>query len=140
MISSRRLFLLILAFTLGGLVLRAAKIGEVLPAGTGLEWPRAEGKPGKIALRLEENKWRLYFLDHNGKVIAPPLPGATLFTDETPGRKNVIYSFTAAPDGLALTSPLAVKPSVKNFSVRLVVSDPKQPASIENYPRTLLTR
>ena len=140
MTFSRRIFLLILAFSLGGFVLRAAKIGEILPPGVGHEWPRAEGIPGKIALRLEDNKWRVYFLDHNGKVVAPPLPGATLFTDETPGRKNIIYTFAPDTDGLALTSPLLTKPSVKIFAVRLVVKDPKEPGKTENYPRTLINR
>lgn len=140
MTLTRRIFLLILALSLGGIVLRAAKIGEVLPPGVGQEWPRSAGKPGKIALRLEDNKWRIYFLDHNGKVVAPPLPGAILYTDETPGRKNIIYTFAATPDGLALASPLLVRPSVKNFAVRLVVNDPKDPGKTENYPRTLLNR
>lgn len=140
-ILSRRFFLLLLAFALGGFALRAAKIGEPLPEGPGQEWPRAGGQPGKIVLRLEDNKWRIYFLDHSGKIVAPPLPSATLYTDENQsgGRKNVIYTFALAQDGLALTSPLLVKPGIKTFYARMIVTDAKNPGKTESYPRTLVS-
>lgn len=125
-------FLLFVLTVLGAPLLHGSDeeigVGKPLPDEIGITIERIGVDPGAtergfINLRIVDNRFQLWFLDHEKNVIEPAFPLAILHYRGFVVRKSR-YTIQLTPDssGLFLTSPRVIKPPY-HYSVKILLMD-----------------
>lgn len=102
------------------------EVGKPLPNELGLTLERKEvdegaTEPGFINLRIVDNRFQLWFLDHEKNVVEPTYPMAILHYRGFVVRKSrETIQLLPEGDGLCLTSPRIVPPP-HHYSVRILL-------------------